>query len=220
MGSLWDSAQVASITIVLFKLILGAFLGAAIGWEREVHGRPAGLRTHMLVVIGVVLICEVSHNFAPNADPTRIAAQIVTGIGFLGAGTIMRMGTEVKGLTSAASVWAASGIGMSISVGGMFIAVAVGATALVLITLTWVDAFERKMNPEGHPCRLVVLLDRREHMLTLFQQLEKAKITVNDINVLQTEPDVEIAMRTGGRSDTVISVVAACNGVRSVHWEP
>jgi len=90
-----------------------------VGWEREVHGRPAGMRTHMLLVIGVVLMCEVSRAFSPAGDPARIAAQIVTGVGFLGAGAIMRIGMEVKGLTSAASLWTVTGIGMAVSVGGL-----------------------------------------------------------------------------------------------------
>ena len=92
--SVFDGAfdvKTAGIAIdVLIKLGIGAAIGGAIGYEREFHGRPAGIRTHMLMVLGVVLFCEVSKAFAPN-DQARIAAQIVTGVGFLGAGTILRL---------------------------------------------------------------------------------------------------------------------------------
>ena len=104
---------------VLLKLGIAVFLGAVIGFEREKHGRPAGLRTHMLVALGVTLFCLVSSSYK-GADPTRISAQVVTGIGFLGAGTILRLGAEVRGLTSAASIWATSAIAMAVARGGPF----------------------------------------------------------------------------------------------------
>src|SRR4051794_33486755 len=118
----------------LIKLGIGAVLAFFIGWERERSGRPAGIRTHMLVVVGVILFTEVSKGF-PGADPSRVAAQIVTGIGFLGAGTILRNGLEIKGLTTAASIWAAAGIGMCVSLGGAYMLIAIAATVLALITL-------------------------------------------------------------------------------------
>ena len=133
---------------ILIKLGIGVALGGAIGYEREVHGRPAGIRTHMLVVLGVILFSEVSRVF--GGDQGRIAAQIVTGIGFLGAGTILRLGAEIKGLTTAASIWACAGIGMAVSVGGPFLIVAVAATAMALFTLAVVENFERRIAPASH----------------------------------------------------------------------
>src|SRR4051794_32828665 len=108
MGDVFSDASWQVALAILLKLGLGAILSGFVGWERELHGRPAGVRTHMLVATGVILLCEVSKAF-PGQDKSRIAAQIVTGIGFLGAGTIFRMGGEVRGLTSAASVWAIAG---------------------------------------------------------------------------------------------------------------
>src|SRR5579862_6109338 len=119
-----DQKGLELIFVVLVKLAIGAVLGGLIGWERERGGRAAGIRTHMLIVFGVILFCEVSKVFV-GTEPNRIASMIVTGIGFLGAGTIMRVGPEVKGLTTAASIWAVSAIGMSLSVGGAFMTVAV-----------------------------------------------------------------------------------------------
>src|SRR3989304_3601854 len=103
------------------KLLLAAVLGGVIGWERERRGRPAGLRTHILVCVGVTLMMVVSEHifekyktFAADSiirvDPARIAAQVVTGIGFLGAGTILRLRTTVRGLTTAASLWVVAGV--------------------------------------------------------------------------------------------------------------
>ena len=102
---------------LILRLLLAAFLGAAIGFEREVHGHPAGLRTHTLVALGSALFTELSIYGFPSepgqpVDPTRIAAQIVTGIGFLGGGAILKEGLNVKGLTTAASLWAGAAIGM------------------------------------------------------------------------------------------------------------
>lgn len=134
--------------VVLLKLGFGAVLGGAIGWERELSGRPAGTRTHMLVVVGVILFAETSRLF-PSGDPSRIAAQIVTGIGFLGAGTILRMGTQIRGLTTAASIWAAAAIGMAVSVGGALLIVAPVATILTILTLTLVEKLEERFARKG-----------------------------------------------------------------------
>src|SRR6266542_2054899 len=112
-------ADVAHELDVAARLLVAALLGAAIGYEREVHDHPAGMRTHLLVALGSALFTVVSiFGFASGAgqgpvDPSRVAAQIVTGIGFLGAGAIIKYGTSVRGLTTAASLWTTAGIGMA-----------------------------------------------------------------------------------------------------------
>jgi putative Mg2+ transporter-C (MgtC) family protein len=140
------------------KLGLAAILGGLIGFERESKQRPAGIRTHMLVSMSATLICIVSMNFAPGshpADPARIAAQIVTGIGFLGAGTIMRQGSIVVGLTTAASLWTVAAIGMAVSVGGVFYLIALTATILTWTTLLVIRRIEKSMGHErGNRLRL------------------------------------------------------------------
>ena len=123
---------------LVLRLLLAAILGAAIGFEREVRGHPAGLRTHTLVAIGSALFTELSIYGFPTApgqpvDPTRIAAQIVTGIGFLGGGAILKEGLTVKGLTTAASLWAIAAVGMAAGAGNWFLAIA--STAIVLVAL-------------------------------------------------------------------------------------
>jgi uncharacterized membrane protein YhiD involved in acid resistance len=149
MGDWLTVDDLVAAWVILLKLGFGAVLGGAIGWERELSGRPAGTRTHMLVVVGVILFAETSRLFSSDGDPSRIAAQIVTGIGFLGAGTILRMGTQIRGLTTAASIWAAAAIGMAVSVGGALLIVAPIATALTILTLTLVERLEERFARKG-----------------------------------------------------------------------
>jgi len=121
------------------RLLLTLFLSGLIGLERQVHKRDAGLRTHILVALGSCLIMLTSayvfdiYKDKVNLDPARIAAGVITGIGFLGAGTIMRDPEKVKGLTTAASLWVAAALGLAVGVG--FNRVAIYTTVLVLIVL-------------------------------------------------------------------------------------
>jgi putative Mg2+ transporter-C (MgtC) family protein len=108
---------------VAARLVVAALLGALVGWERERAQRPAGLRTYMLVAFGSALFTVLSlEAFGPQADPARLAANIVVGIGFLGAGTIFREGEVVRGLTTAAGLWAVAAIGMAAGVGEYLLA--------------------------------------------------------------------------------------------------
>ncbi|MBM3933205.1 MAG: MgtC/SapB family protein [SAR202 cluster bacterium] len=116
------------------RMALALSLGIAIGWEREGARKPAGLRTQTLVCMGAALFTIVSiFGFAAGWDNARVAAQIVTGIGFLGAGTILREGANVKGLTTAATIWTAAAIGMA-SGAGLYL-IAIVSTALTLFVL-------------------------------------------------------------------------------------
>ncbi len=135
--------MVGNVELVL-RLFLAAIIGGFIGIEREVSNRPAGLRTHILVTVGSALITLVSAEaFSGIGDPSRIAAQIVTGIGFLGAGTIMKTGNSIKGLTTAASLWISAGIGMAIGSG--YYLGAIVTAGIVLLTLVNVGGFEKKL---------------------------------------------------------------------------
>jgi putative Mg2+ transporter-C (MgtC) family protein len=131
---------------LLGRLMLAAVLGGAIGWEREHSRKPAGLRTNVLICLGSALITDVSILAASMSsvpsDPGRIAAQIVTGVGFLGAGTIMQGGGAVTGLTTAATLWVVAAIGMAIGFGAHV--EAVGTTVLVLAALIPLRALEAK----------------------------------------------------------------------------
>ena len=149
----WLLSIVGSFDNSIVKLLIASILGGIIGWERERRGRPAGLRTHILVCVGVTLMMVVSEHifekyktFADNSilrvDPARIAAQVVTGIGFLGAGTIMRFKATVRGLTTAASLWVVAGIGLA--VGSSCYVPALVTTFLALFALFFLPLFEIK----------------------------------------------------------------------------
>jgi putative Mg2+ transporter-C (MgtC) family protein len=129
-----------------WRLLLAAALGGMVGFERERHNRPAGLRTHILVCLGSTLVMIVSvvgfaGELGPRGDQARIAAQVVSGIGFLGAGTIMRQGSAVRGLTTAASLWVVAAVGLAVGI-GLYVP-AVFATGLVLASLFFLSGVEK-----------------------------------------------------------------------------
>jgi putative Mg2+ transporter-C (MgtC) family protein len=126
----------------LLRLTVGLVLGAAVGWERELQRMPAGFRTHALVGLGSAIFTVVSaYAFAgPLSDPTRIAAQIVTGVGFLGGGAILHYRGSVRGLTTAASLWAVAAVGMAAGA-GLYV-IAVGGAVLVIVALDLFDRLE------------------------------------------------------------------------------
>ncbi|MCL4499695.1 MAG: MgtC/SapB family protein [Chloroflexi bacterium] len=131
---------------MIMRLVLSALLGALIGLERETHGRPAGLRTHILVCLGATLFTVCSYMIAGSSnDPGRVTAQIVTGIGFLGAGTIIHQGSVVRGLTTAASVWTVAAIGVAVGIGGQALYLAGAASIIVFGTLNLVPRIERRI---------------------------------------------------------------------------
>ena len=119
---------------MVIRLLIAAFLGAVIGYERARAKKPAGIRTHLMVCMGAALFTVISiWGFAGNADPSRIAAGVVVGVGFLGAGTILRQERGVAGLTTAATIWAVAAIGVAIGTGLYIVgAVAAGIVPLAL----------------------------------------------------------------------------------------
>ena len=141
------------------RLGLAFLLGGVIGLERETHGQAAGLRTHMVVTIGAALITLISLKVSlmgsgVPADPGRIAAQIVSGIGFLGAGAIIRYGMTIRGLTTAACLWTSAGIGMACGIGFWFGAV---ATAALTVIATFVfDRVEKKYLQDTSVKRILI----------------------------------------------------------------
>ncbi|MGP1674586.1 MAG: MgtC/SapB family protein [Candidatus Limnocylindrales bacterium] len=121
---------------IVVRLLLAAVLGALVGLEREIHEHPAGMRTHLLVSVGSAsfTILSIEAFGAPGADPGRIAAQIVSGIGFLGAGAILKEGATIRGLTTAASLWAVASVGMAAGAGAWVVALTV---AVVVVVSLW-----------------------------------------------------------------------------------
>lgn len=137
---------------IIIRLLMGAVIGGIIGFEREVHGRAAGFRTQLIVCVAAVLIMIVSENYyyyvggldsTLRIDPARIAAGAIIGIGFLGGGVIIKSGSAVRGLTSAASIWIVSAIGLAVGA-GMYLE-SVVATALTVMALVVLREVERKI---------------------------------------------------------------------------
>jgi putative Mg2+ transporter-C (MgtC) family protein len=125
----WELVSNAELEMVI-RLVVAAFLGAVIGYERAHAKKPAGIRTHLLVCMGAALFTVISiYAFGGPADPSRVAAGVVVGIGFLGAGTILRQERGVAGLTTAATVWAVAAIGVAIGA-GLYVVAAVAAVII------------------------------------------------------------------------------------------
>lgn len=135
------------------KMLVATIAGGAIGLEREIRGKPAGLRTNILICIGSALLMDLSMRIAANhaGDPGRIAAQVVTGIGFLGAGTILHTRGTVSGLTSAATIWVVAAIGLTVGAGLVFEALA--ATITVMFVLEGLGWVEKRFFPHGRDTR-------------------------------------------------------------------
>lgn len=171
---------------LLLKLLLAVLLGGAIGMEREIKGKPAGLRTNILICVGAVLLTDVSVNIGlidgdgRVGDPARLAAQIVSGIGFLGAGTIMQARGTVTGLTSAATIWVVAALGIAIGAG--FYMEAAGTGILVTIVLAWLGRLEHKLRR----ARRVVSMTVRTRPGTRFESIEKT-LSAYGIRVMKYE---------------------------------
>ena len=193
------------------RLIVAAALGLAVGFEREIHGHPAGLRTHMLVASGSALFTVMSaYGFqgVPNAgpiDPTRIAAQIVSGIGFLGAGAILKDGIVIRGLTTAASLWATSAVGMAAG-GGEYIIAGV-ATATILVSLWPINALAERLHGTAVPeVQLRLSLERLESLGAVTGILVGHRLDIGQISTQRLGKDsfrADLAVR--GRTPSVIT---------------
>ena len=188
---------------LLLQLLLAVLFGGAIGLERELSGKPAGLRTNILICIGATFFTVLSlHLAATRGDPGRVAAQILPGIGFIGAGTILHMRGAVTGLTSAATLWVVAAIGMGLGSGAY--AEAVGATLLVLVVLAGLRPVER----------LVALRSSRSH-LTIHARPEGS--TVEDLESLVRATGVEIDRTSFHRENVDLVVELELQGPRRLH---
>ena len=216
---------------VLLRLSVAAVLGGAIGMERELRERQAGLRTHLVVCVGSALFTLVSaygfHEFLVSGgslvrtDPTRIAAQIVSGIGFLGAGAIIRQGLSVKGLTTAATLWLVAGIGMAAGAG--YYSAALFATAGALLTLgpLRIVAYKivRRYRPEVD--RLLVEIPAGGSPGAVLEAIERRGGRVVSLEIAQEGHRRSIAVDVelrGIDAPLVVADVGEIDGVLEVRW--
>jgi putative Mg2+ transporter-C (MgtC) family protein len=167
----------------LMSLIMATFLSGLIGYEREYHGHSAGLRTHILVALGSSLIMLLSiYGFGDlnlNRDPARLAAQVITGVGFIGAGTIIQNGFDIKGLTTATTLWLAMAIGLA-SGAGQFILATSGAL-VGLFTLVMLRKFEAFVNRKA-PKLFILVKDNQPVLRSIHESAREMRVGVRNID--------------------------------------
>lgn len=219
----------------LGRLLLAVILGGAIGLEREFRGRPAGLRTHILVCLGATIMILASEGmsglyqgFLPGSrislDPGRIAAGIITGIGFLGAGAIMRIGDLVRGLTTAGCIWFVAGLGIIIGEG--LHALAIFSTGIALIALMLLGRLEHYIRPIVYRSIVVVvaLSQAQSASVSCENILRDRRIRVQDIShrlfLRSEEAEITFKIRTRNQfqGGEVLQALASLPGVKEVHW--
>ncbi len=215
----------------LLRLVAAALLGGAIGFERELRDHEAGFRTHLLVAVGACVFTLVSSygwadwTFSQSSgvafDPTRIAAQIVTGVGFLGAGAIIVRGINVRGLTTAATLWAVAAIGMAAGTG--YYPVALGATALVLVSLGPLRIVSRRMVARVRPEEAELAIDLVPGAVAaeVVAQIEQLGGQIDAVE-FGDERTIDVKLRPARRVESarVAERVAALESVERVQWRP
>jgi len=190
---------------LFLQLCLATLFGGAIGLERELGGKPAGLRTNILICLGSVLYTKLSVTMAAgNADPTRIAAQIVTGVGFIGAGTILHARGAVVGLTSAATIWVVAAIGVAL--GAQFYWEAAGTTLLVLVVLQGLGRVER-------------LVARQSTQSTLLVHARPEPAALEELETVVRRTGLEIERQASRRENVDLVIEFTLRGPKRLHDE-
>lgn len=213
-----------------FRLVLAAALGSIVGLERERLDWAAGLRTHMLVCVGACLFMIVSaYGFMDvldhpqiSLDPARVAAQVVSGIGFLGAGTIIFRRNVIRGLTTAASLWTIAAVGLAVG-GGLYTS-AVGTTALIIVILVVVKPIERRLFRNRRPRALQLIIERGASLYDIESTIETNCTRVKQIVIQQgdtpQEHSVEISLSPTAQKNLlpVMEQLRSLPGVREVTY--
>ncbi|ACB83740.1 MgtC/SapB family protein [Natranaerobius thermophilus] len=222
---------------IVLRLVLGGILGGVVGFEREQHNRPAGFRTHILVCVGATLIMLVSiytftgpeGEISRGADTARIAAQVVSGVGFLGAGTILRQGSTIRGLTTAASLWVVAGIGLA--VGGGFYLGAFTATAVVMVSLYILGNVERFLAQKRRLKELWVrVIDRPGQLAKISSLIAERNVNIHKVEMTEPEYmegyqvkaiDITLLLKVPTRLDDneFLSAIMEMEGVLELSWE-
>jgi len=205
---------------VLGKLLLATLLGGAIGIERELAGKPAGLRTNILICIGAALFTQLSLDVAkigfapdgrPYGDPGRIAAQIIAGVGFLGAGAIVHGGGVIVGLTTAATIWAVAAVGMAIGAGAYVDAV--GSTALIVVVLVGLRPLEAALLRKRRRVRATIRVKRGVPFETVEAVIKDMGIYVFDNRTYEHHSDRTFELNLVGASSQLDAV---CDQLRKL----
>lgn len=198
----WDFLYETEITFstIVIRLAVSIILGGVLGWEREAKRQHAGLRTHIIICLGSTLLMLISiwipqtYSDFQNGDPGRIAAQVVSGIGFLGAGAIFRLGGSTRGLTTAATIWAVAAVGLAIGA-GMYVGALFG-TLLILFVLVFLGKLESRFFPEGTLKTLNISFQSvKIETSNVFAILEKYQIQIKSVNMLQSRDKKKFKMQ-------------------------
>jgi putative Mg2+ transporter-C (MgtC) family protein len=205
---------------IVLRLVLGFIAGAVIGFERSSRRQVAGLRTHILIALGATLLMLLSiwlpQTFTgmKNGDPGRIAAQVVSGIGFLGAGAIIRLGNNVRGLTTAASLWFVAAVGLAIG-GGMFLAAA-AAEVLSLVTLILLGMLEKRVFPtERFKLLEISYKNNSPDTKETLDIIKTAGIQVQSVDVNQGAKDKGTKLRLLTRIPTTTDLASLAREIKS-----
>ena len=215
---------------IIIRLVLAFVLGGLIGFERELHGRAAGLRTHILVCLGSSLIMLTSmHMFylyreVATIDPARIAAGVITGIGFLGAGTIIRFKASVRGLTTAASLWAVAGVGLAIGSG--FYLGAYVTSAIVLFVLFFLTRLEKALvRKDWYKGIAVETKGGVQQLKDIRSVLSDYKVEIRDFEIRKKPEgnnvivELELKLITDREDDQILTDVMRIKGVERARWQ-
>ena len=201
------------------RLVVAATLGALIGLEREIHEHPAGMRTHLLVSLGSAgfTVLSIVAFPAPGADPARIAAQIVSGIGFLGAGAILKEGATVRGLTTAASLWAVAAVGMAAGAGAWILAVTISAIAIVSLWPLRLVA-DRFIGRDPHIVRMRLLVEDPKALAKVVSLIASQGGSISQIVTTVREggrltAEFEVRARGLATDTTMVAAVARTEGI-------
>lgn len=210
---------------MIARLLLASLLGAAVGYEREQHDQPAGLRTHMVLAIGATLAMMLSIQLAadyrdivPNGDPARLAAQVISGIGFLGAGAIIRYGSTVRGLTTATSLWTVAIVGLAVGAG--YYLGAVVAVVLLLLILDTIDRLEKRFI-RGTAIKTVIvhghdqpgLIDRVQQLLQESGLDIKTLSVAKNLQKTKVELKTVVKMGSQEKIDQLADILSETEGV-------
>ncbi len=207
---------------IVLRLLLASVLGGAIGLEREIRGREAGVRTYLLVSLGSALIMIVSEYVSRGADPTRIAAQAISGIGFLGGGVILRYKDSIRGLTTAACMWVVCPIGLAIGSGHYVFGCSV--SVITILSLIGLKSFEKRLEKDWYKEMVIVSEDTEGQFERVQKVLHDAEISVANFALKKDfqKNEITIELRLRFRSvkpqADVLRDVFALKGIKSIEF--
>jgi len=213
MAAFMDQIFGEHFLVIMLRIFIALILSGIIGFEREFKNHSAGFRTHILVGIGSCLVMLLSqYGFEPildkyegvvnvRFDPSRIASYVISGIGFLGAGTIIVYGGTIRGLTTAASIWAVAGLGLVVGV-GMY-AMAIFTTLVILLSLIFLNNIERRI-VKGHSSNLIeIVAIHGVEVNNILSIIEKYELVIKNVEIIKSENNVRNIYIKIERDDTL-----------------